>query len=636
VDGITDRITEAAREKRLRVTLITGPGGEGKSTILQQVAVDIALNQEGVHVIWCQKPTARLDEAFVRQMLVKEESFVVICDNAAMIAHDVYKLVEDLSDRQHVNVQFLLASQTIEWEWSEAPPDYSWTTKVGNRNFENVIINKLDLADAERIVEKWAAAGPQGLGRLAAVPAGERAQYLVRLAHEQETETLDKGSLLGALLLARKDDATLQGQVETMLTRLENRKAPGDRTLQDVFAYIAAIHADMAAKRAGTARALFDGRLNTTNPVLLSKPILARALSCSLDELERLVLTPLSDEKATSGSEYFVFVRHHRIAEVAKRILAGKFPFRFDARNRSGVYHELLRAANALFIDEEISGYEMGSWNNLPRLYFEEGRLELALALAKVLVDAQQHDPIPVVSWTHIYRDAGKQQEAANIFRDRFDTLLEHWKRRKADSDRKKTYLNKGYFTEWSVSEGQAGNLCFSAWLCGVALSDLFGERRAGDTPFMMLLSELSSIFKGLYGKAANARNPAFANPSHAQTFLRARAATARLGLDTRVRESLKENFDYSKSLRHLSAAQEFGVKHKVPAFADAKDALEALKEGINLAWNLRDKDEGELPPSLPAAPALEFTKLSDCFRSEERPKDDTPTVVKKTTPRSY
>lgn len=614
VEKIKDRISEAASERRMHVTLLIGPGGEGKSTILQQVAVDLTDHYPGIHVIWQQKVNVPLDKSLIQQLLGEPDSFVIICDNAAFIAQEVYETARRLSDKPRINVQFLLSSQTTEWQWNNAPPEREWLRTFGKTKFFSLPVNKLELADAQRIVEKWNEAGPEGLGVLAQIPEADRPQHLVNLAYEEEINNPNEGPLLGAILLARKDDAILQGFVENILARLKTYQLPGDRTLRDVFAYIAVLHADMAALRADIAKARPNEHRIFPKPVTLSKPILARLLSCSPKFLEEEIIAPLADEAAVSRSEYFVLVRHRRIAEVAKRF--------FTPTRLREIYCDLLRAARITFLPpiREIDGQEIDPWNKLPRFYFEGGQLDLALDLAKVLAEVEPYDPIPVVSWAHIYRDAKMKREAANIFRGRFDILWEHWKNRKPDNSNR-AYLNKGYFSEWSVSEGQIDKHCYSTWLCGIALSDTLDERRSGDTPFMMLLSELTSSLKRLYEKAADPNNATFNNSSHADTFLRACAAAAWLGLDSRAQKSLKPNFNFEQAKRNLKTGKQLGIDHHVQPITQPDRALELLYQGINLAWTLRDKDEKQdengLPEMLPDFTDLHFEKLSALFEDK-------------------
>lgn len=596
VSTIIKGITDAAEKEHTRVTLLTGPGGEGKSTILQQVAVDLTENHQGIHVIWRQKPNALLNESLIRQLLGKPESFVIICDNAAQIAKHVYEMVPLIQDARRSNIQFLLASQSTEWQWMQAPLDYQWRRQLGENKFANIAVKKLDLEDARRIVEKWGEVGAAGLGNLAAIPENDRARHLTKLAYEEECNNPDEGPLLGAMLLARKDDVTFQGYVEDILHRLKRHSAPGGKSLQDVFAYIAALHADAYLKNESK-QARGRKRQTVAKPPRLSKPILRRVLSCSLEELEEHVLTPLVDEAATSRSGYFVLLRHRRIAEVAKRILSEKFPNRFEEQ----IYPDLLREARKAYLNKrEIDENEVKAWNNLPRFYFEYGKVELALRLAKVLADVEEYDPVPVVSWAHIYRDANRKKEAAELFGQRFELV-------KPD---------KGYFYEWSVAEGQINNHCYSTWLTGIALSDETEERQGRDAPVMMRLSGLTTSLGKLFEKASNKHSP-FYDPSHAQIFLQACAAAAQLGLDNRAQKNIRSGFDYNKAEENLTKGKNLGLAHNLSPLAEASAALDVLFKGVNLAWDLREKDQGELPNTLPSISELKFKKFVSLFSEE-------------------
>jgi hypothetical protein len=633
VGELVGKIVEAAYAERLRVTALTGPGGEGKSTMLRQMAVDLAERYPDIYVIWRDKQGAALEEGWLRQLLKERGSFVIASDNAAGIANDVYLIAESLRDEPRLNVQFLLASRSIEWIWERVPEDYYWRRRLSlGDNFKRLKVSGLDLenGDAARVVAAMEEAGPEGLGTLASHPEGERARILARMAHDEAIKNPLEGSFLGALLRVRKreemhtrgsgeeEDDPFEGYVREILDRLKEQSVPGGKNLLDAFAYIAALHADW----------------DRENWPIPSKPILARALSCSVDELEQKVLKPLADEAMTSASpEWFVLARHRDIARAAKRIL------NTSAKFERQIYPELLCCARQAFLakPKEIDKYEVGPWNNLPRLYFKRGQLDLALRLAEVLADVEPYDPIPVVSWAHIYRDAGKKPEAANIFRRRFDVLLKEIRKREGD------YPNKGYFLEWSVSEGQSDNHCFSTWLCGIALSDKTEEKEGG-TPPMTLLSGVSTSLGELFKKAADPSNPRFHNPSHAQTFRRACAAAAQLGRDERVK--LKPGPDYDKAVRHLREGEILCKDRDLPAPEPGKDrdlpapepgeAFQHLYEGVRLAWELRGKDNGKLPDSLPDFTDLRFRELKGLFGVAGEPEARTTSVIKTPTPRGY
>lgn len=608
VEKLENEISRNAANRRTRVTLLLGPGGEGKSTILRQVAANLALNHRELRVIWrdADKP-ARLAKDWLKTLRESEEYFVIVCDNAAQIVEDIWQTVRALSDSP-ANIQFLLASSSLEWEWEKA---YSkeWLRTLGQGNYREEPIRALTEKDAALIVKAWAEAGPQGLGTFIKEDEGARAGKLYRLAEAEERKNPQEGSFLGAMLEARKS-ATLEGResstfdeyVGNILGRLDSRPAPGNRTLRDVFAYIVALHAD--------------------GKYILTKPILRYLLKCSPTELEHEVIEPLVEEADVSVG-LLVLARHRAIARAARRLLAAT-PYRVNFEY--DILPKLVRAPIEKYHadkqhppeDQKIKKEELTEWNKLPDFYAEqenpidfygskENQTNLALRLAEALADAEPDDPMPLNTWAHIYRKNNKLQEAANVFRRRYHRL----------SPGK---LSKGFFTEWAAAESRVKNHCCDAWLCGIALSDKLTDKHPGDSAPMILLSSLTSAFEALYGKASNPRDK-LNDPSNAQTFLKACVAAGHLGDDRRAQVDLRPGYNKRQSERHLLKAQALGVEKKIPATSPT-EAIDWIINGIVLAWEWRHTDTylDNFPFALvPDANKLKFDGLRSLFASNDK-----------------
>lgn len=123
VERLQKRVALAAAEERSRVTLLIGPGGEGKSTILQQLAVDIVSKSPEVHVIWHSVKNAPLAELMIHKLLQAQGRFVIISDDAEFIANDVFDGVRFMHNHPRANIQFVLASRSTDWIWASAPSD---------------------------------------------------------------------------------------------------------------------------------------------------------------------------------------------------------------------------------------------------------------------------------------------------------------------------------------------------------------------------------------------------------------------------------------------------------------------------------------------------------------------------------
>ena len=120
VEQLEKEISEAAAAGRLRVTLLTGPGGEGKSTMLHQLAVDLTEKYRGVHVVRHESRYAPLTKELLQRLLATPGSFVIASDDAEHIARDVYDAVGFLRGQPRRNIQFLLACRRTDWEWARA------------------------------------------------------------------------------------------------------------------------------------------------------------------------------------------------------------------------------------------------------------------------------------------------------------------------------------------------------------------------------------------------------------------------------------------------------------------------------------------------------------------------------------
>jgi hypothetical protein len=589
-ERLAKEIGEKAYNNRPRMTLLLGPGGEGKSTILQQIAAMLAEKHQDIHVLWRDIESARptdLELSFIQQLQRSDNYFLLVSDNAEQIADGLWESLLFLKKQPRSKIQFLLASRGTDWRWAEADRK-EWGRTLGRDDFYIERVKELTEGDARRVIESWEDAGTEGLGEFANIAAIKRVSYLIRLSKEEQSKNPEEGSLLGAMLEARKSQ-TFDDYVLSILHRIERRGvAVAGRSLLNIFAYIVALHAD--------------------NQQILSRPVLAHLIPCSEAELESKVITPLADEAATDASSWLVLVRHRKIAEVAKRVLTSQYNVNFDYR----ILPDLIRAAIQLNLPphEKLRGAEMRPWQILPKFYAKRRQLDLAVRLVEILADAQSDDPFPVVTWANIYRNAGRKlkPKAVDIFRKRYKLISP-------------SMLNRGYFAEWSVSEGQIGNHYLSIFLCGIALSDRMTEKYEGDTPIIMLLSGMTSAFESVYQKMVDPGQPEFFDESKARTFLRACASAARLGLDEKAQKHLRPDFDKSKSETYLLKGRQLGSVHGL-AEMEASQAITDLLAGLKLAWEYRERDFvktddsiAAFPSSLPNFDVLQFKKLYKLFQ---------------------
>lgn len=574
VREVQEVIKAAAQESRLAVTLLKGPGGEGKSTILRQVAVELTDSRSGIHVIWHEKTYMPLESSFVRQLLGQQGKFVIISDDAELIANNISELLGHLRGQSTCNVQFLLASRTMDWNGIGAQKyESSWRMNLGPTGFHLFEVRTIHEEDAKPIVEAWEQAN--ALEDFARVPADERPALLLKIAHEEGRLSPGEGSFFGAMLKTRKRDSFFEyynGILDKLADEehvLQGEHHPAFRTLRDIVAAIAVLHADYPQP-------------------ILCRPVLLHALSYDEEQFRDFVAENLAGE--ISATSYFTTMRHQSIAKLAASVLRERTPDALENR----ILPRLMEASRDAFLSHEIFKTEATVWNNLPVFYFEQGQERLAIRLATALADREQYDPYPVTKLANLYRDWAARTNDTSLLEAAANTFKERYPEIKSD--------NKGFYLEWSLAEGLRDNHYLSTVLAGYALTDSVRPRKDDSTWLTMLLSGLTSSFGELHKKSSDPSNFTCYDETAADVFGKALAAAAQLGLVSlgwiRQAEQVTREFDARKSERNLNGGLAL-ASGKGYRDVDPENAFENLRAGIRLAWELRMKDQDSLPKAL-------------------------------------
>ena len=582
VKQLQAQMNEAAKNKRHRVTLLRGPGGEGKSTILLQLAVGLANQPEpNFQVIYRRNKNVPLKRSFIEYLLKYKSAgqnanraFVIVLDDAHTVAKDVFESAELIIHRSYNSpnsIQFLLASQGTEWQWRKVPPDGAWGREFGESNFVIRDVKRLEEKDAKEIVEAWDKAG--ALGKLKEIEdSEERWKYFYNSATDAVVKDESLNSFYGAILDVRRNQ-TLEGYVEAILERLNERRSLNGKSLKHYFAYIVALHGDGFQ--------------------LLRKKILQLALGCSEEQFNEEILIPLKDEKVTWGEDEFILARHDVVAATAKRF--------YEKESRTFFHRiiaELAIAAERYHAQKPSEIPEIGVWRKMPQDYFFDlHEKSLALYIAEQVARELGDDPVAIGLWANLLRKNNEKEKAARVFSELY----------------KKETSDKGYFTEWGVSLGNTGCRCLNIWLVAIALSDYATEREDRLEPPLLRLSSLASAFSRLLEQTLDSRNIQFYNPTYSSIFKTAIEGIVRLGRDSKAKTNAKLKYDYNKSMTNLDRElQRVSSRDVSGMFLD--EAFRALMNGINLAWELRGLDKVKLPESLPAPSQISFNELKATF----------------------
>lgn len=457
VGTLMDEVKRAAKGAgQPTVTLLLAPAGEGKSTVLLQVAGGIVAGG-GWRVAHRLDDSAALPRDLLDAPLPDNDRWLLVVDEADGVAEDLRALLTGLPGALRPRVHALIACRDSDWLSGEAP-HLNWSRVC---RFSQKEIEGLEAGDAAAIVEAWTAFGDAGLGELERVDKEARVAKLIDSARDEMAKGA-REAFFGALL-ATRHGSDLQNHVRLLLERLGARKVSGDRTLRDALALVAAMHAEGFS--------------------FLSRPVLAEALDVPVDQVHQRVVYRLGREAAAASTSTYVMTRHRRIAKAAVRLLEQELGV-----DIGGVFVDLVAAA----IDSRHRGNyipNLGGWRyDLPNHFMRTDRPELAIETARAVVEHEPEENESRVNLAHLYRQAGDAAGGAKLLRESVA--------RAADF--------RSYYSEWGSCEEGAGDAASGVSLLAYSISDQISQTVRDVKHLPLGLNSLAVAFKRLYGATGN------------------------------------------------------------------------------------------------------------------------------------
>ncbi len=519
--------------------LIRAAGGEGKTTVLLQAAVDAAVN-EGVRILW--RPSPRL--SFSPEQLENLDpsyQWLIVADDAENLVKQIGEAASSLCQAHRANVDFLLAARDADWKASGGDR-VAWAQWLQYQPDE--VLRGITEGDAGLIVEAWDKAG--GLRELAKEtnPSLRPKVFLkaVNDAAASDDNRRGDGSFFGGLLVVRFGEAGLRAHVREFLAQL--RGIPivnSERTLADALLYVAACHG-----------AGISG---------LDENVLADLLGVPRDWIGSRVIRPLGEEAAAVSGGGRVFTRHSQVA--AAVLLEAEAALDVDlAEVWARLVRQTVKTSTEVNVHHETHAKVIHAGpklqKNLPQQLPEERRRAIAIAAAKASVAAEPDRLSNIVDLAKAYRKAGKVLEAIQLLREQLVTT-----KGKVD------YAEwiRGYWYAWSVCEGkgckEGSDALANAWLGGVSLSDRLNPARITDEDIKLCCSGLAFAFGAL------------ASAVEESTYARARRAAIDIG--RRMPADSRSEYNFS---RNESAADKLGT----PCPKDLDEAMAWLSAGVSAA----------------------------------------------------
>jgi predicted MPP superfamily phosphohydrolase len=496
VETIISDLNNAARSGQTKAILISGAGGEGKTTVLLQCIHRLIELEKSWNVLYINNPDKGMEwpNLFLDKTLRGNGPWLIACDDVDLIAKNIFKFIKMMNSQGRKDIHFLMCCRDTDWIAAEAK-EWPWSLYS---DFKEYRLRGINRKDAIQIIKGWSQLGAKGLGKLENMDFDEAVNKLLLTSKSEEEKYEHEGAFLGAMLNVRLGD-DLKTHINAMLCRLKERQA-FDGTLLDAFSYIAAMHAEELS--------------------ILSKEVLIEMYNCKPKDIKRIITGPLGDEAASSVGGDFVFTRHISVAKAAVEILSNNYNVDFDE-----VYIDLARAAvNAWAKGEYIP--QLGKWRYLSEHFLEKGKEQLAIKIDKELLKIDKLNPYLIVHLSKLYRKVQQIDLSLVLFRNLAYEIF----------DRALIY-------EWSVVEGNNKNYALNVYLGAISVSDNIVQKPIDNHSAKIGLSGISVAFMELY-KLYNQR-----------IYIEACAASAQIGMNLVLDSTTKHHFG-----RNLAISKEYDV----------------------------------------------------------------------------
>lgn len=456
--------------------LIRAAGGEGKTTVLFQAAVDAAVN-EGVRILW--RPSPRLSFSPEQlENLDPDYQWLIVADDAENLVKQIEEAASTLYQAYRGNVDFLLAARDVDWK-ARGGNRIAWAQWLQYQPDDDEVLRGITEQEAGWIVEAWDEVG--GLRELAKeTNPNLRPEVFLKAVNDaaaSDDYRRGDGSFFGGLLAVRFGKAGLRAHVREFLAQL--RGIPlvnSERTLADALLYVAACHG-----------AGISG---------LDENVLADLLGVPRDWVGSRVIRPLGEEAAAVSGGGRVFTRHSQVA--AAVLLEAEAALDVDlAEVWVRLVKQTVKTSAEVNVHHETHAKVIHAGprlqQNLPQQLPVERRKAIAIAAATASIAAIPDRLSCIVDLAQTYRTADKFPEAIKLLRVQLVTA-----KGKIDY----AEIIRGYWYEWSVCEGngckKGSDALADAWLGGISLSDRLNPAQVTDERIKLSCAGLGVAFGAL------------------------------------------------------------------------------------------------------------------------------------------
>jgi len=447
------------------MVLLVGSDGEGKSTVLRQVSVDLA--KAGRRVLF-RRPGTPLEVDAIAA-LPPGSTWILASDDSDEIAESLEEACQRIENDRRRDIHWLVTARYEDWkvrfrrDTRNVEPSWGRYADLWPEVGAAARVLALSTDDATQVLAAWSEA--DALGALSEVPEADRVEALEESSHHRRG--LSDATLLGGSLDQRYGARGLPAHVESILDRLgdEAHRQAGGHSLQEAFLFLA------AADAAGV-----DG---------IDLHVLADLVG--VDRADRgQLLWRLGAEGVAAGSAGVIRARHPAIARAAIVLAAdGRFGADLDE-----IFRRLIHGTGET--GTEMKGLAAGGAimncgpllaSKLQQLGIPADRAcEVARSAADEAASVLPHLLLFSLARARTYRETGEGAQALAILRAE---MADAWQREDWN------LAGRSYLCEMSVCESLVGHLMESIVLAGLSVANVEGLGRVSMTEAKLALTQL-------------------------------------------------------------------------------------------------------------------------------------------------
>lgn len=291
----TRAFVAADLEDRSLLLRVGGATGDGKSTALLQIVLNITRKDIFEAIYWRHSPEAVLSEVALAAMSAGKRTVLIVIDKAEATMKQLDIFANTGSPETGTTFHFLLAGRDVDWfaeqdrlKWKLSPAS-RWAAAM--KVLPTISLQRVDAADARVIAENWLTCSLSRPSRLSNSDAREISGKLLEASRASE----GRQAFFGAVLSMRYDSERLRSRLSSLLeTANYARPSEAGPSLAEFLAVIAAV--DLGN---------IDG---------LPRDVAARFLDLSETDLRSEVEVPLRREFFFGASSRNYFARHPSIS----------------------------------------------------------------------------------------------------------------------------------------------------------------------------------------------------------------------------------------------------------------------------------------------------------------------------------